>query len=152
NASSKVVFSPWADISYKSAPYDSGSFSHYPFSGGVSLVDTSGSLGQDGIRSSAPFGALIYGELINPDSLGPLRIVFSPLKTDLGQSLPVSTLEIRTTHGTCFDGVLDPRVRKFRIQLPEFSDHAYFSLYLDDRPLIEEFMVNPMDSMMVGID
>lgn len=151
-ASSKVVESPVADFLYRAAPFGMGLSPYHPFSEGFSLVDSTRSQRQEGIRSSASSGTLIYGELINPDSLGPLRVVFSPYKKELGQTLPDSTLEVSTTHGTFFDGVLDPRVRKFRVRLPEFTENAYFSLYLDDRPLIEEFLVSPYDSMMVGID
>lgn len=96
--------------------------------------------------------AVIYGELINPDSLGPLRLVFSHFLKGFGQSLPDSSIEIQTSPGTFFDGVLDPRVRKFKVNLPPFSRQAYFSLFLGDRPVIEEFMVTPYDSVMIGLD
>ena len=96
--------------------------------------------------------AILYGELINPDSLGPLKMQISPFKKVLGDALPDSVLEIQTTHGTFFDGVLDPRVRKFRVVLPEFTEYAYVSLMLGDRTILDEFLVFPGDSAMLGLD
>ncbi|MEB2787352.1 TlpA family protein disulfide reductase [Algoriphagus persicinus] len=119
---------------------------------GTDLVYQPGFPGQEGESPSARLGALIYGELINPDSLTPLKLVFSPFSKELGQTLPDSSMEISTTHGTFFDGVLDPRVRKFRVRLPEATEMTYFSLYLNGRPLIEDFLISPQDSIKIGID
>ncbi|WP_339758461.1 TlpA disulfide reductase family protein [Algoriphagus aquimarinus] len=119
---------------------------------GTDLVYQPGIPGQEGESSSARMGALIYGEIINPDSLGPLKLVFSSFSKELGQTLPDSSMEISTTHGTFFDGVLDPRVRKFRVRLPQTTEISYFSLYLNDRPLIEDFLISAQDSIKVGID
>jgi hypothetical protein len=113
------------------------------------------SLHPRGERIIAPLvseNAVLYGELINPDSLGPIKIRISPFRKILGDALPDSVLEIQTTHGTFFDGVLDPRVRKFRVVLPEFTQYAYVSLTLGDRAIMDDFLIFPTDSAMIGID
>ncbi|MDI1323177.1 MAG: thioredoxin family protein [Algoriphagus sp.] len=97
-------------------------------------------------------GALIYGELINPDSLHPVELVFSPLqlKPDLQWEQQTFPAEIR--HGEFFDGILDPRVKKFSVRLPQVSDAAYMSLKVGGHTILENFLVFPSDSVMVGMD
>lgn len=159
----KVAQSPGADLLHRSGPYrggDSRSDTYLIYPSDLvrpnsafhtkSLEPTKGKKGTTYTLRHSP--AVIYGELINPDSLGPVRLVFSHFLKANGQSLPDSTIEIKTSHGTFFDGVLDPRVRKFKVNLPPFSRQAYFSLFLGDRPIIQEYLITPYDSVMIGID
>jgi hypothetical protein len=96
--------------------------------------------------------ALIYGELINPDSLGPVKLIFTPIKLTERYSLGKEELIAATEAGTFFDGVLDPRVRKFKVQLPKTSGYSYLSLQIGDRIILNDFLVSSSDSLMIGID
>tara|TARA_R110002020_G_scaffold131044_3_gene293033 strand:- start:3388 stop:4905 length:1518 start_codon:yes stop_codon:yes gene_type:complete len=97
-------------------------------------------------------GALIYGEIINPDSLGVLTLDFSSGLLPLGQALYDSTIQVPLAHGTFFDGVLDPRVQKFKTYIPVDRDFARLSLKIGERSLLKDILVFPGDSIRVGID
>lgn len=92
----------------------------------------------------------IYGELINPDSLAPIQVTLSPY----GEHSSIDRLEreLPTTHGRFFDGVLDPRVKKFQAKIPFDSDFAYVNIKIDGRSILENFIVLPSDSVKIGID
>ncbi len=97
-------------------------------------------------------GALIYGELINPDSLGRLTLDLQNGLISGNMGLETETIPISLTHGTFFDGVLDPRVRKFLIRIPVSGDLASFRLKLGERVILKDMLISPGDSIMVGID
>lgn len=105
-------------------------------------------------HGSAQFGdqhqVLIYGELINPDSLAPLTITLFPYGKNSG--LNRQELVIPTTHGRFFDGVLDPRVKKFEAKVPLPMEYAYLDMKLGGRSLLEDFIVLPSDSVKIFID
>ena len=120
-----------------------------------SLVDNPGPRGQEESIPSAREGeetALIYGELINPDSLGPLTLDLQNGLISGNLSLENETIPISLTPGTFFDGVLDPRVRKFLIRIPISGDLASFRLKLGERVVLKDMLISPGDSVMVGID
>jgi hypothetical protein len=117
---------------------------------GTDLVYQPGFHGQESVSSSAQQEVLIYGEIINPDSLGPIIIKIAPYGFD--NTIDVQHIDLSTTHGKFFDGVLDPRVRKFSAALPLGSEVAYFSLLVQDRPVLENFMITPGDSVKISID
>ncbi|WP_026968197.1 TlpA family protein disulfide reductase [Algoriphagus terrigena] len=122
---------------------------------GFSLVDTTGSVGQEGGIPSARVGegsVLIYGELVNPDSLAPLLLVTTPYYLDPNSSYLRSEQEIVPQPGEFFDGVLNPKVQKFSAVLELGARPGYFSLLLGDRPLLEDFLVYPDDSLKLSLD
>ncbi|RAI85604.1 TlpA family protein disulfide reductase [Algoriphagus yeomjeoni] len=118
------------------------------------LVDYSGIPGQEGESSSAHMGkaspVIIYGELINPDSLGPIQLTVYPYGKRVG--LGEDRHEITPLRGTFTDGVVDARVRKFLGKLEFTTDFAYLDLYLRDRPILKEYLVLPGDSIMISIN
>ncbi len=116
------------------------------------LVDHSAAKGQEGASSPARLGALIYGEIINPDSLGILTLEFSTGLLPLGQALHDSTIQVPLVHGTFFDGILDPRVQKFQTYIPISDDFATLSLKIGERSLLRDILIFPGDSIKVGID
>ncbi|MBN3582519.1 thioredoxin family protein [Algoriphagus aestuarii] len=118
----------------------------------ISLVDTTLSPSQEEAIPSAPSGALIYGEIINPDSLGPLTIDFKSGILPQGEALHDSTIQVALEHGTFFDGVLDPRVKKFQQSIPIEEDFGLLSLKLEDRSILKDFLIFPGDSIKIGID
>lgn len=63
-----------------------------------------------------------------------------------------SSFQVQLKHGTFFDGVLDPRAKKFLIRLPIQSPLGRLSLELGNRSLVREFLVFPGDSIKLGID
>jgi cytochrome oxidase Cu insertion factor (SCO1/SenC/PrrC family) len=107
---------------------------------------------QEGAISSAHRGAIIYGEFINPDSLSPIQIRFESYLLMPGKALQQTQLDVKTDHGTFFDGVLDPRVRKFNVSLPFTSDFAYFSLSVKGRVLLEDFLISSDDSVKINVN
>ena len=97
-------------------------------------------------------GALIYGEINQPDSLFAVELVFSPLQLKPDLQWEQQTFPAELHHGEFFDGILDPRVQKFRVRLPQVSDAAYMSLKVGGNTILENFLVFPSDSVMVGVD
>lgn len=95
---------------------------------------------------------LIYGELINPDSLTPLRFSWKENLLPGDLALKDSSFNVQPKPGTFFDGVLDPRAQKFLVKIPVQSPLGRLSLELGNRSLIKEFLVFPGDSIKIGID
>ncbi|SDD38030.1 Thioredoxin-like [Algoriphagus faecimaris] len=95
---------------------------------------------------------LIYGEIINPDSLSPLSLTLSPYYFSKKSRFMNKTFNSPLSEGTFFDGVIDSRVRKFEFTLDQFQDPAYFSLELEDRMLIKNMLIRPGDSLKIKID
>ncbi|MDR7131662.1 thiol-disulfide isomerase/thioredoxin [Algoriphagus sp. 4150] len=154
----QVADSPGADFLHRSVPQVSPEQGDTHRGGEIrpdtlpeknGLVDHSGQ-GQKGEGSSASEGALIYGEIINPDSLHSLLVEVAPL--GFNNSHPQEELELFTTHGTFFDGILDPRVQKFHANIPALSDVMYINLKLDNRPILENYLISPGDSIKISID
>ncbi|WP_339708206.1 TlpA disulfide reductase family protein [Algoriphagus aquimarinus] len=116
------------------------------------LVDYSGIPGQEGASPSARLGALIYGELINPDSLAPLSLELRQGLLAKGLFLSDSAFQVPLSHGTFFDGVLDPRVQKFQVHIPLQEDFALIELKIGQRSILKDFLIYPADSIKVGID
>lgn len=166
----QVADPPGADLLHRSMPHRGGdsrsdtflnvtsqeidggpillsSVSSLPSQKGFSLVDTAEFQNQEAAIPSAPSGALIYGEIINPDSLSPIHIEFLP-----NPAGPSIALEVESSPGTFFDGVLDPRVRKFQLALPFTADFGYFSLSVGSRPLLADFLLSPTDSIKISLD
>jgi cytochrome oxidase Cu insertion factor (SCO1/SenC/PrrC family) len=102
----------------------------------------------DSIQSSV----LIYGELINPDSLGPLIMTSIPYYVDPNSQFGYVSREIKTQPGEFFDGVLNSGVRKFTEVMPVTNRTGYFSLTIGDRSLIDKFLVIPGDSIKLNLD
>jgi hypothetical protein len=122
---------------------------------GDDLADKPGFYGQEGESSPVPLGesvALIYGELINPDSLSPLQIEVRPYYLDRKSTFMVEVLEPELRVGETFDGVMNPIVRKFSSSLSLEDRPGYFSVILGGRPLLEDFIVFPGDSLKVELD
>ncbi|WP_339869387.1 thioredoxin-like domain-containing protein [uncultured Algoriphagus sp.] len=122
---------------------------------GVDLVDKPGFYGQEGPRSPAPLEesvALIYGELINPDSLSPLLVEVRPYYLDAKSDFMVQVMEPGFGVGETFDGVMNPLVRKFSSSLSLGDRPGYFSIILGGRALLEDFIVFPGDSLKVELD
>mgnify|MGYP003676157766 CR=1 FL=1 len=121
---------------------------------GDDLVDNPGLPGQEGESPSARMGeaapVLIYGELINPDSLGTVTLTVYPYGKRVG--LGEDRHEITPSRGTFTDGVVDARVRKFLGKLEFTTDFAYLDLYLGERPVLKEYLVLPGDSIKISID
>ncbi|WP_339880595.1 thioredoxin family protein [uncultured Algoriphagus sp.] len=109
-------------------------------------------IGQEGASSSALREVLIYGEIINPDSLGQLRLSYSEDFLPNGTALLDSSLIIQLEHGTFFDGVLDPRVQKFQVRVPIREEYIRLNLTIGDRKLLDSFFAFPGDSIQVGMD
>ena len=103
-------------------------------------------------RPFAPRGTLIYGEIINPDSIGALTIDFSSGILPQGEALHDSTIQVSLEHGTFFDGVLDPRIQKFQETIPIEEGFGLLSLKLGDRSILKDFLIFPGDSIKIGID
>ncbi len=95
---------------------------------------------------------LIYGELINPDSLAPLRFTWKENLLPGDLALKDSSFNVQPKPGTFFDGVLDPRAQKFLVKIPVQSPLGRLSLELGNHSLIKEFLVFPGDSIKIGID
>ncbi|PZX57603.1 cytochrome oxidase Cu insertion factor (SCO1/SenC/PrrC family) [Algoriphagus ratkowskyi] len=106
---------------------------------------------QKGGISSAQNGALIYGEIINPDSLGPLKLVYAEQKFSGRISTGEQEVTLIQEQGMFLDGVLNSQKKKFRIQVPQDS-MVYVSLLLDGRVLLEDYLLHPSDSVMISMD
>ncbi|QYH38961.1 hypothetical protein GYM62_09210 [Algoriphagus sp. NBT04N3] len=94
----------------------------------------------------------IYGEIINPDSLSPLALTLTPYYFSKKSRFRNRVFYAPFWEGTFFDGVLDPRVKKFKFKLDEIQDPAYFSLALEERTLISQMLIRPGDSLKIKID
>jgi len=95
---------------------------------------------------------LIYGEIINPDSLSPLSLkiipyYISPRTTFLQEELMLSPVK-----GEFYDGVMNPRTKKFETQILLSDRPGYLSLFLGNRPLLEDYLVLPGDSVKLKLD
>lgn len=95
---------------------------------------------------------ILYGELINPDSLTPLQVSWKEHLLPGDMALKDSSFQVQLQHGTFFDGVLDPRAQKFLVKLPIQSSLGRLSLDLGNRSLVKDFLVFPGDSIKLGID
>jgi peroxiredoxin len=118
----------------------------------TSLVDNSISLGQGGVIPSAPSGALIYGEIINPDSLGPIQLTFTPYYLDPKSAFLRQEFHIVPSGGEFFDGVMNPMSKKFTVELDQVDRPGYFSLDIKNRPILENYLISPGDSLKISID
>lgn len=122
------------------------------FSKGFSLVDDAISLRQGGGSPSAARGALIYGELINPDSLGPIQLTFTPYYLDPKSAFLRQEFHIVPKKGEFFDGVMNPMSKKFTVELNLVDRPGYFSLDIKNRPILENYLISPGDSLKISID
>ncbi|OOG69921.1 thioredoxin family protein [Algoriphagus sp. A40] len=100
----------------------------------------------------SPPSVLIYGELINPDSLGILKLSYSEVFLSQGLALRDTAFQPVLTHGTFFDGVLDPRVQKFQARIPVKEGPALLSMDIGQRSLLRDYLVYPGDSIKIGAD
>ena len=101
---------------------------------------------------TSPSSALIYGEIINPDSLGPLKVELIRHYTDRKSTFQKDDFLIETKPGEFFDGVVDPRARKFSLSIPDLTQPAYLSLTIQNRPLLDRYLIFPGDSLKIGIN
>ncbi|PZV82292.1 thioredoxin-like protein [Algoriphagus aquaeductus] len=101
---------------------------------------------------ASPSPALIYGELINPDSLGPLKVELIRHYTDRKSTFEKDDFLIETWPGEFFDGVVDPRAQKFSLSIPDLIQPAYLSLTIQNRPLLDRYLIFPGDSLKIGIN
>ncbi len=101
---------------------------------------------------ASPSPALIYGELINPDSLGPLKVELIRHYTDRKSAFEKDDFLIETKPGEFFDGVVDPRAQKFSLSIPDLTQPAYLSLTIQNRPLLDRYLIFPGDSLKIGIN
>ncbi|UZD22977.1 TlpA family protein disulfide reductase [Algoriphagus halophytocola] len=106
---------------------------------------------QEEVIPSAPSGALIYGELINPDSLSPLRLLLTEHKLGYRNTAGESEILIELHPGKFLDGVLSGTRKKFRLRLPH-KGAVYASLLLDNRVLLEDYVLFSDDSVMMSLD
>ncbi|SFH51070.1 Peroxiredoxin [Pedobacter insulae] len=97
-------------------------------------------------------GPLIYGELLNPDSLGDLRIVFTPYYFAKRHTARQEEIFPKLESGTFFDGVVDPRAKKFLVQAPSFDRPIHFSVLLGKRKLLDNYILFPGDSIKISIN
>jgi hypothetical protein len=95
---------------------------------------------------------LIYGELINPDSLGPLSFQVTPHYFSKKSRFMDFSIDVQLDEGTFFDGVLDPRVRKFSQVIDSIDETGLFTLALGDREILAEYFLRPGDSLKIGLD
>jgi peroxiredoxin len=107
---------------------------------------------QEGAMSSAHRVALIYGEISNPDSLGPLILTSSPFFVDAKSNFGKKIDELETFPGNLFDGVMNPMVRKFSAIVPLGDRPGYFSLSVGTRMLLDQFLVLPGDSLKINLN
>ncbi|WP_191322056.1 TlpA family protein disulfide reductase [Algoriphagus aquimarinus] len=107
---------------------------------------------QEGASTSAHSQALIYGEISNPDSLGPLILTSSPFFVDAKSNFGKRINELETEGGNFFDGILNPRARKFSASVPLGDRAGYFSLAVGTRMLLDQFLVLPGDSLKINLD
>jgi len=119
---------------------------------GTDLVYQPGSPGQEGESPSAPRGALIYGEIINPDSLGPLTLTFTSNYLSRSSAYSQVTIAPELKEGNFFDGVLDPRVRKFLVEVPDFHRPQYMTLKIGEHTILDKYLLFPSDSLKIGIN
>lgn len=95
---------------------------------------------------------LIHGELINPDSLGPLSLKITPYYFSPRTTFLQEEVLVRTEKGEFYDGVMNPRTKKFETRVPLSDRPGYLSLFLGSRPLLEDYLVLPGDSIKVKLD
>jgi hypothetical protein len=109
--------------------------------------------GREGSFLPLPKGELlVYGELINPDSLGVLMISYSEVFLSQGMALRDSSFQLDVTHGTFYDGVLDPRAKKFLTRIPVKDGPILLNLNIGQRSLLRDYLAFAGDSIKVGID
>ncbi|SFT46055.1 Peroxiredoxin [Algoriphagus locisalis] len=123
---------------------------------GQNLVYSLGNPGQESESSSASVGeqapVVIYGEIINPDSLSPLKISVTPYYLSRSSRFKKSHFTPDLNRGTFWDGVLDPRVQKFALEIPDLLRPAYISLKVGEKELLDNYLVFPHDSLKIDID
>ncbi|WP_288373890.1 thioredoxin family protein [uncultured Algoriphagus sp.] len=126
-------------------------------SGEFKSTEIPNSFAFDGLRKvesadSSQSSVLIYGELINPDSLGPLSFQVTPHYFSKKSRFMDFSLNVPLEEGTFFDGVLDPRVRKFSVEIEDLDNTGLFTLALGDREVLAEYFIWPGDSLKIGLD
>ncbi|MEB2782678.1 TlpA disulfide reductase family protein [Algoriphagus sp. C2-6-M1] len=119
---------------------------------GTDLVYQPGFPGQEGESPSARLGALIYGELINPDSLGPLTLTFTSNYLSRSSTYSQVTRVPEIKEGTFFDGVLDPRVRRFLAYVPDFDRPQYMTLKIGEHTVLDKYLLFPSDSIKLEVN
>ncbi|QYH37630.1 hypothetical protein GYM62_01980 [Algoriphagus sp. NBT04N3] len=95
---------------------------------------------------------LIYGEIINPDSLGPLSLKITPYYISPRTTFLQEELLLDPMNGEFYDGVVNPRTRKFDTRISLSDRPGYLSLFLGNRPLLEDYLVLPGDSIKLKLD
>ncbi|QYH38471.1 hypothetical protein GYM62_06530 [Algoriphagus sp. NBT04N3] len=95
---------------------------------------------------------LIYGEIINPDSLGPLSLKITPYYISPRTTFLQEELLLDPINGEFYDGVVNPRTRKFDTRISLSDRPGYLSLFLGNRPLLEDYLVLPGDSIKLKLD
>ncbi|MCE7057583.1 TlpA family protein disulfide reductase [Algoriphagus sp. AGSA1] len=158
----QVADSPGADFLHRSVPQVSPEHGDTHRGGNArpdtlpensSLVDHFGTQGQESESSSASVGeALIYGEIINPDSLGPIRLTVTPYYLDPKSSFMRKESTIDPQRGEFFDGVMNKRTMKFLAELSLGKRTGYFTLSIDGWPILENYLVHPGDSLMLSLN
>ncbi|SHO65369.1 TlpA family protein disulfide reductase [Algoriphagus zhangzhouensis] len=119
---------------------------------GNQFFDDSISLSQGSLDSPVSGEVLIYGELINPDSLGPLYFTWTPYFFSEDAPFLEEEAIVNLEKGEFYDGVSDYRIRKFSQRLELFDRPGYFSLTIGERILLEDFLMFPGDSLKINMD
>ncbi|SFT96371.1 Cytochrome oxidase Cu insertion factor, SCO1/SenC/PrrC family [Algoriphagus locisalis] len=159
-STAQVADSPGADFLHRSSPivphelrdtHRGGETRSDTMPEGIDLVSQAGQ-GQEGESSSASVGALIYGELINPDSLSPLQITFTPYYLGGKSTFRQQVYAPEVEPGAFFDGVLDARKEKFRVAIPDLDRAGYLDLSLGNRKILSQYLLSPGDSLKIELD
>ncbi|WP_177217153.1 TlpA family protein disulfide reductase [Pedobacter insulae] len=96
--------------------------------------------------------AIIYGEINSPDSLGPIQLVITPYYIDPNSSFLRVEKTIDPVPGEWFDGVTNPKVKKFSTEIPLSDVVGYFSLKIKEHPVLDNYLVLPGDSLKISIN
>ncbi len=103
-------------------------------------------------KLASPSPALIYGELINPDSLGPLQLEVVPYFFSENSPYKRTQMDLVLEDGEFFDGIVNPMVKKFSAKLNLSERPGYFSIYIQSRPILEKYIAYPGDSLKLSLD
>ncbi|WP_165967552.1 TlpA family protein disulfide reductase [Algoriphagus formosus] len=95
---------------------------------------------------------LLYGELLNPDSLGPLSITVTPFYVAPRSTFLQEEVVIQPVKGEFYDGVMNGRTEKFETVFQLSDRPAYVSMVLGNRVLLDEYLVLPEDSIKLKLD